>query len=157
MALKHIAVRMFRPTQGDLIACKVNELSLGIFAARRYLEQFGVPSCMAELTHHRLLGYDRDEQIINGMKAFGIGAERSMFTLRTDDQVAYWELLKAGTGIGFAAAFLAREAVDVVRILPEVNIPPLPMWLTVYQELHTSLRIRRVMDFLSEALQPLVL
>lgn len=127
MALKHIAVRMFRPTQGDLIACKVNELSLGIFAARRYLEQFG------------------------------IGAERGMFTLRTDDQVAYWELLKAGTGIGFAAAFLAREAVDVVRILPEVNIPPLPMWLTVYQELHTSLRIRRVMDFLSEALQPLVL
>lgn len=70
---------------------------------------------------------------------------------------ANWELLKAGAGIGFTAAFLTRQATGVVRILPEVDIPPLPMWLTAYQELRTSLRIRRVMDFLSAALQALEL
>ncbi len=150
-----IAVRMFRPTQGGLIARKVNEMALGIFASRQYLLHYGVPSGMAELAHHRVLGYDRDDRIMVGMKAFGIPAERGMFMLRTDDQVAYWELLKAGAGVGFAAACLARQTVEVVRILPEVDIPPLPMWLTAHQELRTSLRIRRVMDFLSATLQQL--
>ena len=40
----------------------------------------------------------------------------------------------------------------VQRILPELEIPPLPVWLTAHAELKTSQRIRRVFDFLAAAL-----
>ncbi len=152
-----IAVRMFRPSQNDLITRKVNELSMGIYAARHYVERFGQPLQGADLQQHRLVGYDRDEQILQGMAEFGITASRDMFALRTDDQVAYWECVKAGMGIGFSAHFVAAQCPDLVRLLPEIEIPPLPMWLTAHQALHTNLRIRRTMDFLYEALRQLPL
>ena len=44
-----------------------------------------------------------------------------------------------------------------MRILPEIRIPALPIWLASHQELRTSQRIRRVMDFLHEHLSTLAL
>ena len=82
----------------------------------------------------------------------GMPANREMFAFRTDNQLVYWQLLKAGAGIGFCANHLAENVGDVEAILPELIIPPLPMWLTSHQELRTNLRIRKCMDFLGNAL-----
>lgn len=147
-----IAVRMFRPTQGDLIARKTNDLSMGIYAHRHYLEQAGYPHNLHNLLAHRLVGYDRSELILSGMAALGVAGNRQLFAFRTDDQVAYWQLVKAGAGIGFIANCMAVETPGMVRLLPEVVIPALPMWLAAHQELRTNLRIRRTMDFLHDKL-----
>lgn len=152
-----IAIRMTRPIQNDLIAVKVNDLAMGTYAHERYLAKMGVPETVQDLAGHRLVGYDRDMLILNGMKALGIEGDRSLFTFRTDDQVAYWELVKAGAGVGFGARWLARQTPELRRILPDLNIPPLPMWLASHQELRTSLKIRRVMDFLREAISAMPL
>lgn len=147
-----IAIRMTRPIQNDLIAVKVNDFAMGIHAHERYLEKAGRPKTPDDLFRHRLVGYDRDMLILNGMKALGFQSDRSLFTFRTDDQVAYWELVKAGAGIGFGALWLGRQTPELRHLLPELNIPALPMWLASHEELRTSLKIRRVMDFLREAL-----
>jgi hypothetical protein len=42
---------------------------------------------------------------------------------------------------------------DLEQILPELPIPPLEFWLTAHAELKTSARVRRVYDFLADALQ----
>ncbi len=152
-----IAIRMTRPIQNDLIAVKVNDLAMGTYAHERYLAKTGVPETVQDLAGHRLVGYDRDMLILNGMKALGIEGDRSLFTFRTDDQVAYWELVKAGAGVGFGARWLARQTPELRRVLPDLNIPPLPMWLASHQELRTSLKIRRVMDFLREAISAMPL
>ncbi len=152
-----IAIRMTRPIQNDLIAVKLNDFAMGTFAHERYLAKTGVPETVQDLAGHRLVGYDRDMLILNGMKALGIEGDRSLFTFRTDDQVAYWELVKAGAGVGFGARWLARQTPELRRILPDLNIPPLPMWLASHQELRTSLKIRRVMDFLREAISAMPL
>lgn len=147
-----IAIRMVRPMQNDLIAVKVNDFAMGTHAHARYLERHGEPKTVDDLFAHRLVGYDRDTLILNGMKALGMEGDRSLFTFRTDDQVAYWELVKSGAGIGFGALWLGRQTPGVRHILPSLRIPPLPMWLASHEELRTSLKIRRVMDFLREAI-----
>ena len=147
-----IAIRMTRPIQNDLIAVKVNDFAMGVYAHERYLEKTGTPQRMEDLFGHRMVGYDRDTLILNGMKALGIEGDRSLFTFRTDDQVAYWELIKAGAGIGFGALWLGRQTPELRQILPELKIAALPMWLASHEELRTSLKIRRVMDFLREAI-----
>lgn len=152
-----IAVRMVRPTQNDVIARKVGDMTLGTFADRDYLDRHGRPASFADLAAHRLVGYDRDDLILRSMAAMGLPAERRDFTFRTDDQVAYWELVKAGAGIGFGARYLASLTPSLEEILPELQIPPLPMWLAAHQELRTSLRIRRTMDRLFSALSALPL
>jgi DNA-binding transcriptional LysR family regulator len=147
-----IAVRMVRPVQNDLIAVKVNNFAIGTHAHETYLARHGEPQSVEDFSRHRLVGYDRDMQILNAMKAMGIPGDRSLFTFRTDDQVTYWELVKAGAGIGFGSLWLGRQTPGVRRIVPELQIPALPMWLASHQELRTSLKIRRVMDFLREAI-----
>jgi DNA-binding transcriptional LysR family regulator len=45
-------------------------------------------------------------------------------------------------------AALSRELVEVV---PEVRVPPLPLWITAHRELRGTPRIRAVFDALAKA------
>lgn len=109
-----IAVRMVRPVQNDLVARKVNEMAMGAFARRDYLDRHGIPATAGELAAHRLVGYDRDDVIERGMARLGFAYDRSLFRFRTDHQVVYWELVRAGAGIGFGPLFVAARSPDLV-------------------------------------------
>ena len=152
-----IALRMVRPTQNDLIARKVNDIAMGAFARRDYLDRYGTPESIDELQRHRLIGYDRTDLIERGMERLGISFRRSLFRLRTDHQVAYWEMVKAGGGIGFGPVFNARNSPELVHVLPELDIQPLPCWLASHQELRHSPKVRRVYDFLAARIGALAL
>ncbi|MCR9139798.1 MAG: LysR family transcriptional regulator [Alphaproteobacteria bacterium] len=152
-----IAVRMFRPVQNDIIARKTGELGMGIYAHRSYLADHGEPVDVETFLQHRLIGMDRSTLILDGMSDLGIKADRNLFSVRTDDQVAYLELLKAGAGIGFAAHILVAANPDIKQVLPHVQIPALPIWLASHQELRTSQKIRRTMDYLHQTISILPL
>jgi len=152
-----IAVRMARPTQNDLIARKVGDFAMGAWAHPDYLARAGTPADLDDLFDHTLIGYDRSDLIERGMRRLTGFYDRSAFQIRTDDQIAYWELVKAGAGIGFGPIHVARRSGDLVRVLPDLAIDPLPVWLASHRELRHSAKVRRVYDFLAEALSALPL
>ncbi len=146
-----IAVRMVRPRQTGLVARKLGEFAIGAYASQAYLTQAGVPSEPASLFEHALVGYDRDRTIEEGFARLGYTATPELFVLRTDDQVAYAQAVAQGMGIGFMADFQAR-ALGLVPVLPQLRIPPMPCWLAVHREVRSNRRVRRVFDFLAQAL-----
>ncbi|WP_310733027.1 LysR family transcriptional regulator [Azohydromonas australica] len=146
-----IALRMVRPEQGSLVARRVAEVPLTAAAHQRYLARAGTPREAEDLLGHVLIGYDRDEAILQGFAAMGVPMTRRGFALRTDDQVAYGQLVAAGAGIGFVARYNLRHWPGVVPLLPQLRIPPLPCWLAVHREIHGNRLVRRVFDFLAEA------
>jgi DNA-binding transcriptional LysR family regulator len=152
-----IAVRMVRPTQNDLIVRKVNEAAMGAFAHRDYLERHGTPRKPADLLFHRVVGQDRDDLILRGMARLGMKADRSAFAFRVDHPIVSWELVRSGAGIGFAQVAIAARFPALVRVLPELEIEPLPYWLCSHRELRHSARVRRAYDFLAEKLTALPL
>ncbi|MEO4043008.1 LysR family transcriptional regulator [Hoeflea sp. CAU 1731] len=152
-----IAIRMVRSDQNDVIARKVNDMGIGVYMHRELAHQDGVPKSPDALLAHRVIGMDRSDLIIDSMTRLGFKARRNDFTIRTDHQIAYVELVKSGAGIGFIAQFIAKNCPDLIRILPEIQIPSLPLWLASHSELRTSRRIRRTMDYLYEALRALPL
>ncbi|HEY0919380.1 LysR family transcriptional regulator [Devosia sp.] len=147
-----IAVRMFRPTQLELIARKLGEIPIVACAHESYLARRGAPQAAGDLLHHDLVGFDRSDLIIGTARRMGFELRRSDFVLRTDSQTAMWELLKAGLGIGFAQAGLVREAPGMQVVLPGFAVPPLEVWLATHRELFTSRRIRAIYDRLGEGL-----
>lgn len=147
-----IAVRMFRPTQLELIAKKLGELPIVAAAHQSYLGARGIPQTLDDLRTHDLIGLDRSDLIISAAKAMGFPLERDDFTVRTDSQTAGWELIKAGLGIGFAQRGLVRETPGVRELLPMVAPPPLEVWLTTHRELFLSPRIRAIYDRLAAGL-----
>ncbi|MCB1423929.1 MAG: LysR family transcriptional regulator [Nitratireductor sp.] len=150
-----IAIRMVRPAQNDLIARQVNAFEMGIYAHSAYLERTGTPDDFEALSGHTLIGYDRSDLILRGFAEHGYKVDRSFFRFRCDNQITAFEVLVAGAGIGFAPNALARRHPGLQRILPDIPIEGLPMWLTSHRELRTSRRIRRVSDYLGEKLSEL--
>lgn len=151
-----IAVRMYRPTQLDLITQHIGDIELGVFAARSYLAEHGVPQNAQGLMHHVFVGYDTNTQIIEGFKAAGFDVDRNFFKVRCDDNIAYWELVRAGCGIGFAQADVGRSDPTLAEIDIGLALPVLPVWLTAHEVMRQTPRIRRVWQLLEEGLRPLV-
>lgn len=147
-----IAVRLFRPTQLELVARKLGELPLVAAAHVDYLARRGTPQSPDEMVHHDLIGFDRSELLIATARRMGFDLTRDSFVIRTDSQTTMWELLKAGLGIGFAQAELVRRTPGLVPILPMLKLPPLEVWLATHRELFTNRRIRAIYDRLGEGL-----
>ena len=150
-----IALRMVRPGQASLVAKHIGTVGLGTYAHRDYLRRRGTPLQLADLLQHDVVGNDGDGDgtgdIVRGFAAMGFPVERAQFALRTDDLIAYWQLVRSGAGIGFLADYMARTDPNLVALLPMLKLPELPIWLTVHREIRSSQRIRAVYDFLAQA------
>ena len=151
-----IAVRMVQPDQGTLIAKKLGSVSVGVYAHKSYLARFGTPQAPDDLLNHTLIGYDNDDVMIRGFANYGQSLGKEAFAIRSDDLIVQWQTLCAACGIGFVADYMGRSQTDLVKILPMLKIPPLPMWLAVHREIRSNQRIRAVFDYLAKALPPLL-
>ncbi|NOD78270.1 MULTISPECIES: LysR family transcriptional regulator [unclassified Ruegeria] len=148
-----IAVRMYRPEQMDILTRHLGEISLCFCAAKSYLDRAGRPTSPEEVFQHDLVGFDADDRIIASMQERGWNVGRDAFATRCDHQTVYWELIRAGCGLGFSQIQVA-EADPLVEILDiGVEIKKMPVWLAAPQAMRQTPRIRRVWDLLAEGLK----
>lgn len=147
-----IAVRMYRSTQLDVITKQISTAKMGIYAAKSYLAKHGTPERIEDLLEHSIVGYDRDDRIIVGMRDLGWPATRDFFDVRCDDQNTYWELVRAGCGVGFTQQSFASVDPLIARVLPDVDLPTLPIWLAAPEIMRATPRIKRVWDMLEEGI-----
>ncbi|WP_375452445.1 LysR family transcriptional regulator [uncultured Devosia sp.] len=147
-----IAIRMFRPTQLELVTKKLGEIPIVPCAHQSYLARRGTPARAADLRSHDMIGYDRSDAILAHAKRIGLPLRREQFVLRTDSQTQLWELVRAGLGIGFAQRSLAQRTPGIVVLPFDLAIPALPIWLTTHKELFTNHRIRAIYDALADGL-----
>jgi len=153
-----IALRMYRPQQLDIVARHLGDIPICLCAAETYLARHGAPRTPSDLMQHGFVGYDRSDAIIQGMRAAGLPATKAMFVVRCDDQPTYWELVRAGAGLGFGQRQMAQATPGIV-ILPlpaEIALPVLPVWLATPADLRRVPRVARVWDRLASALAPLL-
>ncbi|MDO8458379.1 MAG: LysR family transcriptional regulator [Burkholderiaceae bacterium] len=151
-----IAVRMVQPDQATLIAKKLGQVGVGVYAHKKYVARCGAPQLPDDLLQHTLIGFDVDDTMIRGFASYGQVLTKASFALRSDDLIVQWQALRAGCGIGFVADYMARNEPDLVKLLPMLVIPPLPMWLAVHREIRSSKRIRAVFDYLAAALPTVI-
>jgi DNA-binding transcriptional LysR family regulator len=147
-----IAVRMSRPTQQALVARRVGTIEIGSHAHRAYLEKHGVPRTPADLRGHALIGFDRENAFIRSMRAKILPLERSMFSLRSDSDLAQLAAIRAAYGIGMCQVPLARREASLVRVLPKALSLKLETWIVMHSDLRGSARCRVVADALAQGI-----
>lgn len=147
-----IAVRMYRPTQLDVVTRHIGSVEMALFAASSYLDRVGRPASFDQTLELDFIGYDRSELMIRGFREAGVEVDRDFFRTRCDHQTTYWELLRAGCGAGFGMARFGRADPELEEIDLRVPIPPLQVWLTAPQAIRHSPPVARVWDALAEAL-----
>ncbi len=147
-----IALRMFRPSQTELIARKVGSVKIGMYASREYIARRGAPASVSEIASHVLISDDLSNDILEGYRTAGVNITRNDFSFRCDSRIVQWKMVLAGFGIGFIQTDVGDKEPNVVKLFPDRNHAELPIWLTSHAELRTSRRTRRVFDFIAEAL-----
>ncbi|MEX0348030.1 MAG: LysR family transcriptional regulator [Paracoccaceae bacterium] len=139
-----IAVRMIRPEQLDVVTRYIGEVETGLFAHKDYLNRTGRPKTDRDILDHEFVGYDRNDQIIQGFRDAGFAVDRDFFTTRCDHQTTYWELVRAGCGLGFGQAAAGRADPELEEVVLSIPLPTLPIWLTAPEAIRNNALIRRV-------------
>ena len=147
-----IALRNFQPTQPDLIAKKIKDVSARFYAAASYLNRVGPPRSVQELAQLDFIAFDNPSLLINRLKDIGLNLGAENFPLLTESYITQWALVKQGLGIGIMPEEIGDAEPLVQQALP--GLPPItfPIWLTTHRELRTSRRVKIVYDLLAEAL-----
>ena len=142
-----IAITVERPTEGRLVASKLVDYSLGLYASRGYAEEHGLPADRAELVRHRLVGYVGDLTIspsLDYAAEFDPGWEARF---QISSALGQTEAVRAGAGIGILHTFIARMHPELV---PVVAAPPIrrAYWLVYHETVRPLRRIQTVASFI---------
>ncbi len=148
-----IAVRMAAPTQKALLARKLGNVAIGLYAHRRYLERHGMPHTLGDLAEHTLIGFDADSSAIRAWRQTGFPITRDLFALRTDSDHAQLAHLRAGFGIGGCQKSIAAREPELRPVLAKEFGLELPMWLVSHANMRASRRVGALFDHLAQALK----
>src|SRR3954454_7054563 len=111
-----IAITVERPSEGRLVAAKLVDYSLGLYASRSYAERNGLPQDPAELVRHSLVGYVGD--LVASPSLDYAGEFNPDWTARfaISSAMGQVEAVRAGAGIGILHTFIARGLPDLVPV-----------------------------------------
>ena len=147
-----IAIRNFRPTQPELIAKKIKDVSAILYATPAYLDSIGNPTSPEQLHRAEFISFDNTGMLMNGLNEQGLNLTKKNFPLVSENYLVHWELVKQGLGIGIMPEDIGDAEPLVQQVLPELDPIVFPIWLTTHRELNTSRRVRMVFDLLASEL-----
>jgi len=147
-----IAIRHVRPTEPELIARLVAEMTACFYAAESWVARHRPPACVADLCDVELRGFEPVERFVEHLGNVGVQISASQCRIVSENAVVLWEMLRRGLGVGVMLRELAERTPGLVRLLPALPEIPVPVWLVTHRELHTSRRVRLVFDAIAEHL-----
>jgi len=151
-----IAIRSFHPKQNDLIAKKLGEEVIWFYGTKKYLNQLPKFKNFSELESIQIIGFDQGNMIIDLLNEQGWKLTKQNFSLITPSQLLQLQLCKEDQGVIFFPEMMAKQEPSLVRAFSHMGpVMTIPIWLVCHQELRTSLRVRRVFDFISNEFQKL--
>src|SRR5580692_2491353 len=148
-----VAIRMTPPRQPDLIQRHLVSVPTHVYAAPEYIKKHGMPQKPEDLDKHRVIVFGEDTRPpvpnVNWLLDAGTkpGQERKPI-LAVNNFYAILRGVLSGLGIAALADFIANEHPELVRVLPELNGPPVEAYFVYPEELRTSKRISVFRDFL---------
>ena len=148
-----VAVRVRPPTQPDLIQRHLFTGHLGIYAAPSYLNRFGTPVSVEELTRHRVISFGLDMPtpfVGHNWLVNEIHSKVPDFkpALTVNNVYGMLRSVQNGFGIATLPSFLSDQEGHLVRILDGLEIPSADAYFVYPSELKDSRRITVFRDFL---------
>ena len=147
-----LAIRMKEPSQADLIRRRLMEVHIRLYASSAYVERHGLPLTPEDLVDHRLI-----TQIPSSPQArAGADFVQPYLTGNTHSHLtvnSYFGILQAtlqGLGIGALPDYITQDSPDLVRVLPEAESAPIPVYIAYVSDLRHSKRITAFRDFILE-------
>ncbi|WP_159589323.1 LysR family transcriptional regulator [Chelativorans xinjiangense] len=147
-----IAITVDRPTEGRLVAGKLVDYTLGLYASGAYVAEHGLPESAEALSTHRLVGYVPDLVISPTLDYAAEISEEWSAAFAVSSAMGQVEAVRAGTGIGILHTFIARAYRDLVPV-PFAEPIRRSYWLVYHESMHPTRRIQAVAAFIGEIVE----
>jgi DNA-binding transcriptional LysR family regulator len=137
-----LALRFFRPREGDLVTKRVATLATAVIGHRDYL-------AARSLAPHTLDWIVLDvEHSLSAEVAQVLAQAKIEPTLRTNGHLAQVEAVRAGLGVAWLARVVMHIDPNLMAIDVGVPTGPLELWMVAPSSLIRLPRVRAVWDFL---------
>lgn len=155
---RDVVLRIGPAREPGLVGRRIGELSMINCASPSYLRQHGTPHTLEDLAKHLVVHYSADPapvfEYFDGAQYRDLPM-RSVLTVDTFD--SYIAACVAGLGIAQIPRHpQGRHADRLVEVLPELNARPSPVALLHTHGRSAPRRVRAVMSWLLDLVQPLV-
>jgi DNA-binding transcriptional LysR family regulator len=146
-------------TDQSLMARRVGDLQLGVFAAPSYLARVGTPAHPRELedSHHRIVGFlwARTGKAVpyalhNDVESVRI---KGRYALAVDDGNAYLAAGLAGLGVLWLPKYMSKtfEARgELVPLFENWKLDPMPIYVAFPPNRHISIKLRVFIDWVAD-------
>lgn len=148
-----LAVMLSRPKAGPVIARKLSDYSLQLYATRAYLAEAGTPEQPTDLDGgHRLIGYIPDMIYAPELRYLDEIHPNLSPTLRSSSINAQHHLIAAGAGLGVLPCFIGDADPSLVPVLPQRRITR-SFWMATHKDTHQLAKIKAGRDWILATVQ----
>ncbi|MFK3890963.1 LysR family transcriptional regulator [Sphingomonas sp. NPDC079357] len=143
-----VAVLLTRPRHGPVVAGKLSDYALHLYAARALIDRYGVVTRASLGERHPMIGYIPDLLYSPELRFVDDLGRLPAPTLRSSSINAQARLIATGAGVGVLPHFIGGTLPDLVRVLPEVAIQR-TFWLVTHRDTRQLRRVRAFSTWLS--------
>jgi DNA-binding transcriptional LysR family regulator len=144
-----IVISLNRPIEGKVVARKLTDYDLALFASRSYLKNAKPIATPEDLFAHPIIGYVDDLIFTPELNYLNEVAKGLRAKLQSSNLIAQMMATIAGRGLCVLPLFMTAQQATLVRVLPAVVSLHRSFWLTIHADLRSLARIRMIADFLS--------
>lgn len=147
-----VAIRMKEPSQADLIRKRLMSVKMRLYASPAYLEKYGTPEKIEDLSQHRL--------ICQNVDSHQVGASATMLQMLMSYDITsflyvnnYFGVLQGvinNLGIGVLPHYITEGTPNLIRVLPDTESKEVPVYLAYPEELRHSKRVHVFRDFVQD-------
>lgn len=148
-----LAIMLARPARGPLVAKKLTDYRLKLYAARDYAKRQHLPTRACDLRDHALVGYIPDfiyAEELRYLDEVGDSLEPSLASSSINVQHA---LVSAGAGIGMLPCFIGEQDPNLVRVLDESIAVTRTFWRVFHHDIARLARVRAFIEWLDRLVE----
>ncbi|GAB4392970.1 MAG: LysR substrate-binding domain-containing protein [Kiloniellaceae bacterium] len=143
-----LTIAVTRPTSGRLVASKLTDYQLRLYAAPDYLQENPPIRSLEDLRHHAMIGYIPDlifDPKLDYMPNFG---RKMVPQISSSNLIAQLYATLAGGGICILPDFLAGQQSGLQPVLRKTFSLSRTFWIVSHENTAALRRIRETIDFI---------
>ncbi|WP_424977768.1 LysR family transcriptional regulator [Leisingera sp. S232] len=147
----HVAVRAGNaPDQPDNVVQPFIKQQVGLYASKAYAEKYGVLQGVEDMANHRFIGNDDENSRAPFSRWLRANAPTEAISFRCSNGFTMQNAVHSGAGIGFMAAWEARQNPNLVEMMAPKEDWEGTLWLVTHVDLHRTTKVQTFLKFLKE-------
>jgi DNA-binding transcriptional LysR family regulator len=147
-----IALRLARPTQGDMLVRKLTDVAYGLYAPPEYAAEIGDLPARNDLTDVRIIGFSEEERPLGPVWWLSRAEKAGAVVMRSSSAATRLAACLNGAAVAALPCFQADNMPGLTRLAGPDLVGSLELWLLTRADMAKLGHVRAVMDFIVDAI-----